>query len=186
MLLLLLLLCFQGCSSVNHYFLINIIVIIQSRRKRRYLNPEYNSFYYKTTTVNPINALSNSDVLELTKLWGLDHRFKTLTSAWPRLGSTRFEPEKWNTDFVKDHNNCYNYANNRITDTFAQPGRAGNCEGIVMTNGTDVEKRAKCDGLKTVLAPHLNTLPSHQWNLVALVFWPPTPGSDKFDFHWYR
>ena len=34
----------------------------------------------------------------------------------------KFEPEKWNTRKHMRFNSCYNYANNMITDTFAQPG----------------------------------------------------------------
>lgn len=31
---------------------------------------------------------------------------------------------RWNTTCVQSKNNCYNYANDKITNTFAQPGRA--------------------------------------------------------------
>ncbi|XP_060560555.1 uncharacterized protein LOC132720429 [Ruditapes philippinarum] len=162
-----------------------------ARRKRRSLyNPyndyDYGSLFYKPTTVDPINSLSNSDMMELAKLWGIDKRFRNITAPPPFLGPTRFEPFKWNKRVVKEHNNCYNYANNKITDTFAQPGRAGNCNNILLTNGTNIEKLAKCDGLRAVFTPNMKKLPDHKWNLVALVFWPPTPGSDLFDFHWYR
>lgn len=35
-----------------------------------------------------------------------------------------FNPSKWNNDLhVRRNNNCYNYAKNKITNTFAQPGR---------------------------------------------------------------
>ena len=33
-----------------------------------------------------------------------------------------YTPSTWNTNKQLD-NNCYNYANNKVTDTFAQPGR---------------------------------------------------------------
>ena len=33
--------------------------------------------------------------------------------------------DRWNTDdLVRQNNNCYNYANNKITNSFAQPGTA--------------------------------------------------------------
>src|SRR5689334_1218391 len=36
----------------------------------------------------------------------------------------RYEPNIWNNDpNIRRNNNCYNYANNKITNTFAQPGR---------------------------------------------------------------
>ena len=34
-----------------------------------------------------------------------------------------FNPTYWNASNVRPYNNCYNYATNRRTDTFAQPGR---------------------------------------------------------------
>jgi hypothetical protein len=39
-------------------------------------------------------------------------------------GPPAFDPGKWNNDpGVRTRNNCYNYANDKITNTFAQPGR---------------------------------------------------------------
>lgn len=36
-----------------------------------------------------------------------------------------YHPERWNEyDIVRWNNNCYNYANQKITNTFAQPGKA--------------------------------------------------------------
>jgi len=35
-----------------------------------------------------------------------------------------YNPGKWNIPTVQPHNNCYNYGNDHITNTFAQPGRA--------------------------------------------------------------
>ncbi|WAR17393.1 IMSP1-like protein [Mya arenaria] len=87
---------------------------------------------------------------------------------------------------LEDHNNCYNYANNKITDTFAQPGRAGSCEIGTHPTGNDFKRAALCDGLKEILTPRDVPVPDSGWNLVALVFWPPKPGSMLFDFHWYR
>ena len=40
-----------------------------------------------------------------------------------------FNPNFWNVSPVEANNNCYNYATNRRTDTFAQPGRAAGQQG---------------------------------------------------------
>jgi len=78
------------------------------------------------------------------------------------------------TAVIQCNNNCYNYANNKRTDTFAQPGLAGaghefsaDCAGITAGALADalVEATGACSGC------------CHR---VALVIWPGT------DYHWYR
>jgi hypothetical protein len=39
------------------------------------------------------------------------------------LCSVSFQPENWNYAPVQRQNNCYNYATNIQTNTFAQPGK---------------------------------------------------------------
>lgn len=89
-----------------------------------------------------------------------------------------FEPDFWNEPFRVLHNNCYNYATNQRTDSFAQPGRGGNsyiqkytCEGVTKAGLTDgLRHRGDCcpDDQKP------------RW-LVALALDPVGE-----DFHWYR
>lgn len=89
-----------------------------------------------------------------------------------------FNPGFWNTAATQPHNNCYNYASNKRTNTFAQPGRAtGHMYGhpiacLGVTNG------ALSDGLhrRYVCFP-ASEAPRY---LVALVV---APGQD---YHWYR
>ena len=50
------------------------------------------------------------------------------------------------------NNNCYNYANDRITNTFAQPGRGGR-QIFNQLNGASVRDASIRDGLR-VLNPH--------------------------------
>jgi hypothetical protein len=84
----------------------------------------------------------------------------------------------WNNDdYVRQNNNCYNYARNQRTDTFAQPGRASgaypypvNCDAV--TNGAlsdGAHRRYDC----------FPESESPRW-LMALVIWPGR------DYHWYR
>lgn len=94
-----------------------------------------------------------------------------------------YEPGVWNDDDnVQWNNNCYNYACNLPTGTFAQPGRAtGNmyawppdCVGVGNGAVSDGLKPVDCDrgcGCRDCC---------HQ---VALVI---APGPSFRDFHWYR
>jgi hypothetical protein len=114
-------------------------------------------------------------------------------------GPPPYEPEKWNApdrDATVDQknaqtdNNCYNYATDSRTDTFAQPGRAGNrtidwnmfsCEevmaaasadGLVLVRQEDCDKDCPKDHIKVML-------------FVDDEDDPLQPGDDK-DYHWYR
>lgn len=88
-----------------------------------------------------------------------------------------FNPGFWNNPAHIGKNNCYNYASNRRTDTFAQPGRATGHQASVMACA-NVTAGAISDGLHH----RFNCFPaseSPRW-LMALVV---APG---FDYHWYR
>lgn len=89
-----------------------------------------------------------------------------------------YNPAFWNTPQRQPYNNCYNYANDQATNTFAQPGRA---TGHMYTslNCSSVGAGAVSDGLRAF--PNFTAaLPAgHGW-YVALVIWPNT------DYHWYR
>jgi hypothetical protein len=91
---------------------------------------------------------------------------------------SRFNPGFWNSDpFVQTNNNCYNYARNWRTDTFAQPGRAsGNPTNIMAC--ANVSNSARSDGL----VDRCTCLPQSEYprRLMALVIWPGG------DYHWYR
>lgn len=90
---------------------------------------------------------------------------------------TAFNPAFWNNASVISRNNCYNYATNRRTDTFAQPGRATGCYPYAITCD-NVTKGALCDGAHK----RYNCFPATEAprNLIALVVWPGR------DYHWYR
>jgi len=96
-----------------------------------------------------------------------------------------FEPEYWNDydpanmelGHVQGANNCYNYAVNRRTDTFAQPGRATGtwCPGGSCYTAANMTQYAINDGLVSTTT---NSVPSGK-TLLALVLSPS-------DYHWYR
>ena len=89
-----------------------------------------------------------------------------------------YNPGIWNVPSVQPYNNCYNYANNHITNTFAQPGRAHGQQATTMACA-NVLKAAKADGLVTS-ANFSGTLAAGRGWYVALVIWPGA------DYHWYR
>jgi hypothetical protein len=113
--------------------------------------------------------------------------YSTSTVRWTPLWHTStgvglyttpaYEPAYWNdASTAQYNNNCYNYSNNRRTDTFAQPGRAAGYTGYPM-EVTAVRNGAIADGLEpttaTAAAPQGKTR-------IALVIW------QGVDYHWYR
>jgi hypothetical protein len=96
-------------------------------------------------------------------------------TCWIELG--RFNPGFWNDPAYINRNNCYNYASNRRTNTFAQPGRATGHQATVMAC-PNVTAGALSDGLHH----RFDCFPDSEkprW-LMALVV---APG---YDYHWYR
>ncbi|MEI8146726.1 MAG: hypothetical protein WCH83_14800, partial [Alphaproteobacteria bacterium] len=89
-----------------------------------------------------------------------------------------YSPAFWNQPSIQPRNNCYNYANNRATNTFAQPGRAHGAQTSTM-QCAQVNAAAIKDGLRNV--PNFTTpLAKGRGWYVALVIWP------NVDYHWYR
>lgn len=89
-----------------------------------------------------------------------------------------YNPAFWNDPAHQSRNNCYNYANNQRTDTFAQPGRATG-HPITALSCPGVQPSAVSDGLRA--CPNFTAnLPAGRGWYVALVIWPGR------DYHWYR
>jgi hypothetical protein len=87
------------------------------------------------------------------------------------IANTAYNPGFWNTPAVQPKNNCYNYAMNFRSDTFAQPGRiSGHPNGVMAC--AQVATAANWDGCKAVCSGSNKN--------VALVTWPGV------DYHWYR
>lgn len=76
------------------------------------------------------------------------------------------------------NNNCYNYANDIVTNTFAQPGR-GTGHKWVTDDCASVTTGAKSDGLVWA-GTTLPTKQPAQGHYVAMLIWPDT------NFHWIR
>lgn len=96
--------------------------------------------------------------------------------------NTQYEPAKWNTSAVQPYNNCYNAGNDRITGTFAQPGRAsGHMYTSVTCSGVDTA--ATWDGLVNIGS----SFPGNNYqcaNHGHVVFMAVIPGEG--DYHWWR
>jgi len=89
-----------------------------------------------------------------------------------------YQPERWN-DFstVLSRNNCYNYSNDEITMTFAQPGRACGAQYDDISC-TAVMEAALCDGLVLLPDPQENCpVGTHRVHMVVAPGW---------DYHFYR
>lgn len=92
-----------------------------------------------------------------------------------------FNPGFWNNNAsLRSRNNCYNYASNRRTDSFAQPGRGAGQMYQAITC-PEMTRASRADGLR----PRFNCFPPNEAPryLAALV---AAPGPGFVDFHWYR
>lgn len=87
------------------------------------------------------------------------------------IANTAYNPAFWNTSTVQPYNNCYNYAMNYRSNTFAQPGRISGHPNSVM-QCTNVATAANWDGCTAFCSGSNKN--------VALVVWPGV------DYHWYR
>jgi hypothetical protein len=102
--------------------------------------------------------------------------------AWPIVVACTcgplYEPAWWNDGGQKQtNNNCYNYACNYRTDTFAQPGKAAGAQYTALTCASVLPAAVK-DALEDT--PGANNKCPSEGHLVALVIAP------NIDFHWYR
>lgn len=101
-------------------------------------------------------------------------------AAWMNRCVPAYEPALWNDGGpIQRKNNCYNYACNVRTDTFADPGRATRT-AYASVDCDEVGKAARSDGLRPVDCDEGCGCRDccHQ---VALVVWP-----GGADYHWYR
>lgn len=93
-----------------------------------------------------------------------------------------YSPSSWNTPSVQPFNNCYNYANDHPTGTFAQPGRATGHPIPPPPAGLScsvAQPSAQSDGLVPAANFAAPLVSGTGW-YVALVIWPGN------DYHWYR
>ena len=124
------------------------------------------------------SRLSVSDVRDLSQM---TIEASSELAATCIYDTSPYNPGFWNNNrLIRRKNNCYNYASNKRTDTFAQPGK-GCGQRYTAINCVEVTKASLCDGLHK----RYNCFPASEASryLVALVI---APGSSSPDFHWYR
>lgn len=125
--------------------------------------------------------LSDFILKEIRRLNDLRDEWKPKRPDWPRGERCRcaplYEPDWWNVPGIQWNNNCYNYASDYRTDTFAQPGLAAGAMYTALTCAS-VRPAAVADDL--INSPTANNRCPREGHLVALVI---APG---YDFHWYR
>jgi hypothetical protein len=134
---------------------------------------------FLTTQLERTSRVSLGDVEERLVPGPVEEAAAAVVSCTIELGA--FNPGFWNNNAtIRSNNNCYNYASNKRTDTFAQPGRG--C-GHMYTAITcpEMTRASVCDGLHH----RYNCFPDSERPryLVALVV---APGPGFIDFHWYR
>lgn len=94
-----------------------------------------------------------------------------------------YSPGYWNNNrTIREENNCYNYANNKRTDTYAQPGDISGYNKADLSCG-EVSRAAESDGIRPV--PPTGVCPCNEAKL-ALVVDTESDYSYKHDYHWYR
>ncbi|MCC6551518.1 MAG: hypothetical protein IT372_00675 [Polyangiaceae bacterium] len=134
-------------------------------------------------TVFPVaNAVGgyNKDAYRCDGNFWIDTRGSSFTSScstgWKKVqnlgcGTPTYQPTYWSSvPSVKANNNCYNYATNKRTDTFAQPGRAAGA-----TFNWDINTfvaAVTADGLQPLSDP-ASSCPSQMTKVVAFF---QTPG----------
>lgn len=124
-----------------------------------------------------LQVLSNGNLVvksaNNTVLWASN----TTVQPAPTYSTPSYQPAFWNDgSTIQRNNNCYNYANNKRTDTFAQPGRAHGVTGYAMTSQA-LYNAAVADGL--VPTTSSGTSPDGKTKIALVV----APG---IDYHWYR
>ncbi len=148
-------------------------------------DPAFEEFVCGST--GPIRRISREPDLsefilkEIKRLDDLRDRWQPKRPVWPRGNRCRcaplYEPDWWNVAPILPSNNCYNYACDYRTDTFAQPGLAAGAMYSALTCAS-VRPAAIADEL--INSPNANNRCPREGHLVALVI---APG---WDFHWFR
>lgn len=103
----------------------------------------------------------------------------TFADILPKLKVPKANFDFWNlSDETLYNNNCYNYATNRVTNSFAQPGEASEAMYESLTCESVYAAASKDLGL--VPAKFTPMKSQSEETLIALVVAP------DYDFHWYR
>jgi len=163
--------CFDGIIDINDQQQLNFIDADSSLE----------NFLLKTAagvlTEDEIKYI-DSEILKNVKS-GPASISKSLKATFDLLTVPPYNPGKWNIPSVQPYNNCYNYANDKITNTFAQPGRGSGSTIANSLCGT-VSPAAQTDGQISIT--NASGTPA-DGQFIALV----SANTPTFkDYHWYR
>ncbi|RVG20629.1 hypothetical protein [Sinorhizobium meliloti] len=135
-------------------------------------SPDLESWLLSTAGNSVDNTVANVVTRELSNV--------SLMSLGRRPGFFTippYDPGKWNNEStIRTRNNCYNYGNDKITNTFAQPGK-GSGQMYSSIDCGNVSSAARRDGQISIPNPNITPAEGH---IIALVI---APG---YDYHWYR
>lgn len=132
------------------------------------------------TTIEPTESggISEADAAEIEKqLQTLVHR----TALACSYDVTPFNAAFWSRPDTQPYNNCYNFAVNRRTNTFAQPGRAHGYTIARTVRCDEVSTGAQRDGLRV----WGDCQPPGSMRYVMALVTGTFPGNIR-DYHWYR
>jgi len=148
------------------------------------VDPDFETSFVRkfSTRIKEIRGFSAILKREMDRLLRIREHYRHRPHPWPTRERCHcaplYEPLWWNDAGQKQfNNNCYNYATNYRTDTFAQPGRAN---GAMYTSLSCAAVRPAAVADDVIAAPAANNKCPKEGHLAALVIWPGV------DFHWYR
>ena len=165
--------------------------LVQEGRKDQYLivGPETQPLQLKLLETMPRDLPGESSLLQ-GNLRQIREEMKFVTagvvpsaaSSPSTLRAKRYAPSYLPNEWfinprIRRCNNCYNYANDKRTNTFSQPGLA-NGQAFQLNNPQTVQTAAEADGLVALnpqpAANHVPGAPAGPRHLVALVVDPGT------------
>jgi hypothetical protein len=135
----------------------------------------------RVLTVENSSPSNGAPIVQWDNVGGAHQRwqFYEVPYTW---STPSYYPWYWNGDGNrKINNNCYNYANNRLTDSFAQPGRAS---GQQIGSQGEVHQRCLQDGLLATNAS--NPPPNGKTRIVAYTGTFFHDGQWYWDYHFWR
>lgn len=119
--------------------------------------------------------------VEIERFREIREKWRADKIVWPKEKPCEcaplYEPDWWNVPTRQPYNNCYNYATDYRTNTFAQPGRAAGAMYASLACAAVKPAALKDELIDSSTGD--NKCPK-EGHLVALVVWPGG------DYHWYR
>ena len=135
----------------------------------------------RVLTVENASGSNGAAIVQWDNVGGAHQRwqFYEVPYTW---STPAYYPSYWNSDGNRlINNNCYNYANNRLTDSFAQPGRAS---GQAIGSEGEVHLRCLQDGLVATNA--YDPPPNGKTRIVAYTGMIFYENEWHWDYHFWR